>query len=243
MTFFDKVLKIQDGMRPMCSVVVPAAGTSARMGGENKLFMELDGVPVLVRTLQAIDQAELVDEIIVAAQKEMLEEVAELCSSAQLHKRVRVVCGGATRTESVLAAALETNPKSKLIAVHDGARPLVIPAEFDQVIRYACKTYAAAPAIPVTDTIKVADESGLITGTPDRKTLFAVQTPQVFRAEILKAALQAVVNAGGEVTDDCAAVEQLGKQVYLMEGNRENIKITTIDLAIAEAILKQRGTL
>ena len=244
MTFFDKVLKIQDGMRSMCSVVVPAAGTSARMGGENKLFMELDGVPVLVRTLQAIDQAELVDEIIVAAQKEMLEEVAELCSSAQLHKRVRVVCGGATRTESVLAAALETNPKSQLSAVHDGARPLVIPAEFDQVIRYACKTYAAAPAIPVTDTIKVADESGLITGTPDRKTLFAVQTPQVFRAEILKAALQAVVNAGGEVTDDCAAVEQLGKQVYLMEGNRENIKITTpIDLAIAEAILKQRGTL
>ncbi len=244
MTFFDKVLKIQDGMRPMCSVVVPAAGTSARMGGENKLFMELDGVPVLVRTLQAIDQAELVDEIIVAAQKELLEEVAELCSSAQLHKRVRVVCGGATRTESVLAAALETNPKAKLIAVHDGARPLVIPAEFDQVIRYACKTYAAAPAIPVTDTIKVADESGLITGTPDRKTLFAVQTPQVFCAEILKAALQAVVNAGGEVTDDCAAVEQLGKQVYLMEGNRENIKITTpIDLAIAEAILKQRGTL
>ena len=242
MAFFDKILKIQDSVRPVCTVVVPAAGTSARMGGENKLFMELGGVPVLVRTLQAIDQAELVDEIIVAAQKELMEDVAVLCHRAQLRKRVRVVCGGATRTESVLAAALEASPKAKLIAVHDGARPLVIPAEFDQVIRYACKTYAAAPAVPVTDTVKVADETGLILDTPDRKTLFAVQTPQVFRAELLKAALQAVVSAGGEVTDDCAAVEQLGKQVYLMEGNRENIKITTpIDLAIAEAILKQRG--
>ena len=93
----------------------------------------------------------------------------------------------------------------------------------------------------MTDTIKVADETGLITGTPDRKTLFGVQTPQVFRAEILKAALQAIVSAGDEVTDDCAAVERLGKKVYLMEGSRENIKITTpIDVVIAEAILRER---
>ena len=241
MAFFDKILKMQDSIRPICTVVVPAAGTSRRMGGENKLFMELDGVPVLVRTLQAIDSAELVDEIIVAAQKEMLEEVAELCKRAQLRKRVRVVCGGATRTESVLAAALEASPKAKLIAVHDGARPLVLPSEFDAVIRYACKTNAAAPALPMTDTIKVADETGLITGTPDRKTLFGVQTPQVFRAEILKAALQAVVSAGDEVTDDCAAVERLGKKVYLMDGSRENIKITTpFDVVIAEAILRER---
>lgn len=239
---WDKIRKLQDGCRPVCTAIVPAAGTSRRMGGENKLMMELGGVPVLVRTLQAIDQAELVDEIVVATQAELLEEVAQLCAEAGLRKKVKVVQGGATRTESVLAAAMEANPKAQLLAVHDGARPLVVPAEFDHVIRFACNTYAAAPAVPVNDTVKTVDDTGLVTGTPDRSTLRAVQTPQVFRAELLKAALQAVVAEGAAVTDDCAAVERLGKQVYLTEGNRENIKITTpIDLAIAEAILRQRG--
>ncbi len=240
--FWDTLKKWQDHTRPVCTAIVPAAGTSSRMGGENKLFMKLDGVPVLTRTLQAIDRAELVDEIIVATQTELLETVAALCAEASLRKKVKVVRGGATRTESVLAAAMEANPKAQLLAVHDGARPLVLPAEFDQVIRFACNTYAAAPAVPVTDTVKVADESGLVTGTPDRSTLFAVQTPQVFRAEILKAALQAVVSEGAAVTDDCAAVERIGKQVYLTQGSRENIKITTpIDIIIAEAILRKRG--
>ena len=240
--FWSKVKKVQDSCRPFCSAIVPAAGTSSRMGGENKLFLPLHGVPVLVRTLQAIDSAKLVDEIIVATQEPLLLEVADLCKQANLTKRVRVVRGGATRTESVLAAAMEASPKAQLLAVHDGARPLVCGEEFDEVIRFACKTYAAAPAVPVTDTVKVADANGLVTATPDRSTLYAVQTPQVFRAEILKAALQALLNSGDTATDDCAAVERMGKQVYLMNGSRENIKITTpIDIVIAEAILEQRG--
>ena len=239
--FWDKIRKLQDGCRPVCTAIVPAAGTSSRMGGENKLMMKLCGVPVLVRTLRAIDSAELVDEIIVATQAELLEEAAQLCASAGLRKKVKVVRGGATRTESVLAAAMEANPKAQLLAVHDGARPLVVPEEFDQVIRFACNTYAAAPAVPVNDTVKTVDGSGLVTGTPDRSTLRAVQTPQVFRAELLKAALQSALADGASVTDDCSAVERLGKQVYLTEGNRENIKITTpIDLVIAEAILRRR---
>ena len=240
--FWDKIKKLQDGCRPVCTAIVPAAGTSSRMGGENKLMMKLCGVPVLVRTLRAIDSAELVDEIIVATQAELMEEVAQLCANAGLRKKIKVVRGGATRTESVLAAAMEANPKAQLLAVHDGARPLVVPEEFDQVIRFACNTYAAAPAVPVNDTVKVVNENGLVTGTPDRSTLRAVQTPQVFRAEILRAALQAALADGASVTDDCSAVERLGKQVYLTEGNRENIKITTpVDLAIAEAILRRRG--
>lgn len=240
--FWNKVKKAQDRCRPFCSAIVPAAGTSSRMGGENKLFLPLCGVPVLVRTLRAIDRAELVDEIIVATQEALLLDVADLCKQANLTKPIRVVRGGATRTESVLAAAVEADPKAQLLAVHDGARPLVKPEEFDEVIRFACKTHAAAPAVPVTDTVKVADANGLVTATPDRSTLFAVQTPQVFRAEVLKAALQALLSSGDIATDDCAAVERLGKQVYLMGGSRENIKITTpIDIVIAEAILEQRG--
>ena len=226
---------------PFCSAIVPAAGSSRRMGGENKLFMELNGIPVLIRTLQAIDQTQLVDEIIVAAQREMLEQVAELCHRAALHKPVRVVTGGASRAESVLAAALEANQKARLLAVHDGARPLIRPEEFDAVVRFAARTNAAAPAIPVTDTVKIADSSGLVSSTPDRNTLFAVQTPQVFDSSLLKAALQSAINDHADITDDCSAAERIGKQIYLTAGSRENLKITTpLDIVLATAILNMR---
>ncbi len=241
MAFFDKIRHLQDKTRPFCTAIVPAAGVSSRMG-EDKLFLLLDGVPVLQRTLQAIDSATLVDEIVVATREPMLEAVADLCRMANLRKPVKVVLGGENRAASVLAAAMEADPKAKLLAVHDGARPLIRPEEFDEIIRFACRSQAAAPAVPVTDTVKVADEHGRVTATPDRSTLFAVQTPQVFDASLLKGALQSAVSQNAPITDDCSAVERLGKEVYLTEGNRENIKITTkIDIAIAEAILRKRG--
>ena len=241
MSCWGKVHKWQDKCRPFCTAIIPAAGTSQRMGGENKLFMNLAGAPVLMRTLCAIDRAELVDEMVIAAQEELLLEVADLCSRCGLHKPVRVIRGGRTRTESVLAAALESNPKAELLAVHDGARPLVRPEDFDEMIRLGCKTYAVAPALPVSDTIKVADMSGLVRSTPERKSLYAVQTPQVFQANLLRAALQSALTCGAELTDDCAAVERLGKEVYLAPGNPENIKITTpLDMTVAEGILKHR---
>ena len=112
----------------------------------------------------------------------------------------------------------------------------------DDLIRLGQRTYAVAPAVPVTDTVKVADLSGLVLSTPDRSTLFAVQTPQVFQANLLKAALQSAIAAEAPLTDDCSAVERMGKEVHLTEGSEENIKITTpVDLAIAEAILQRRG--
>ena len=230
--FWDKLRRVQDKTRPFCTAIVPAAGSSTRMGGQDKLLADLCGTPVLMRTLCAIDKTELVDEII----------VADLCSRCGLHKPVKVVLGGPTRARSVLAAAVEANPKAGLLAVHDAARPLVDPAEFDEIIRFACRTNAAAPAVPVTDTIKTADPTdGRVLSTPDRSTLFAVQTPQVMEASLLKAALQSAIDAGVELTDDCSAVERLGKEVYLATGSRENIKITTpLDLLIAEAILRGR---
>ena len=192
-------------------------------------------------TLRALDAAQLVDEIIIATREDRLLEVADLCRRCGLRKPVRVVQGGENRTQSVLAAACEADAKAQFIAVHDGARPLVLPEDVDAVIRFACQTHAAAPALPVTDTVKTADETGRVTGTPDRSTLFAVQTPQVFQADVLKAALQSAAEAKLPLTDDCAAVERLGKQVYLLPGNPENIKITRpLDLAVAAAILRQR---
>ena len=127
----------------------------------------------------------------------------------------------------VLLAALAAGDSCELLAVHDGARPLILPEQVDDMVRLGQRTYAAAPALPVTDTVKVADMAGLVQSTPDRKTLYAVQTPQVFQANILKAALQSAIQAGADITDDCSAVERLGKEVWLAPGWRENIKITT----------------
>ena len=141
----------------------------------------------------------------------------------------------------VLLAALAAGDSCELLAVHDGARPLILPEQVDDMVRLGQRTYAAAPALPVTDTVKVADMAGLVQSTPDRKTLYAVQTPQVFQANILKAALQSAIQAGADITDDCSAVERLGKEVWLAPGWRENIKITTReDLTMAEAFLRER---
>ena len=232
MKLFDRLGKLRDRRRPYCTMIVPAAGESRRMGGGNKLLLPLEGEPVLAHTLRAIDAATLVDEIILSTRTECLPEMAELCRRCGLQKPVRVVVGGETRTHSVLAAALEANEKARLIAVHDGARPLIRPEQIDELIRFGERTYAAAPTEPST---------GRVLETPDRAALFAVQTPQVFQAELLKAALQSAVNAEVTLTDDCSAVERLGKEVYLTAGDPENIKITRpLDLRLAEAILAER---
>ncbi len=239
-TLFDKLLR-RRGSHPYCAALVPAAGRSRRMGGTDKLTALLGGEPVLHRTLWALDNARLVDEIVVAASPDRLEEIAALCVRAGVKKPLRVVEGGESRAQSVLMAALAASDRCELLAVHDGARPLIRGEQVDDMVRLGQKTYAAAPALPVTDTVKVADTAGVVQSTPDRRSLYAVQTPQVFQANLLKAALQSAVEAGAEITDDCSAVERLGKAVYLAPGWRENIKITTQeDLMLAETFLRER---
>ena len=239
-TLFDKLLR-RRGSHPYCAALVPAAGRSRRMGGTDKLTALLGGEPVLHRTLWALDNARLVDEIVVAVSPDRLEEIAALCVRAGVKKPLRVVEGGDSRAQSVLMAALAASDRCELLAVHDGARPLIRGEQVDDMVRLGKKTHAAAPALPVTDTVKVADTAGVVQSTPDRKSLYAVQTPQVFQANLLKAALQSAVEANAEITDDCSAVERLGKAVYLAPGWRENIKITTQeDLMLAETFLRER---
>ena len=218
-------------VRPTSTAILAAAGSSQRMGGEHKLLLPLDGMPVLAHTLRAVDAARSVDEIVIAAREEDLLTYAELCKTYGIRKPVKVVVGGATRQESVLRAALEARADAKLLAVQDGARPLVTPELFDAVVLRAAVCAAAAPAVPVRR----------VTETPDRSMLFAVQTPQVFDAGLLKAALQSALTEHAALTDDCSAVERLGKAVYLTDGDEENIKITTpLDLIVAETILRRR---
>ena len=225
---------------PFCSAIVAAAGSSRRMEGENKLLLPLDGIPVLARTLMALNGAELVDEIVVAVREEDLLPTGDLCRIYGVSKPVKIVRGGETRLASVLAASLECREDAAFLAVHDGARPLASPALIDRTIALARRTNAAAPAVPVKDTVKLVRD-GVVVSTPPREELRAVQTPQVFEASLLRAALQAARDAGGAVTDDCAAVERLGKEVHLAEGDYENIKITTPeDLLLAAEILRRR---
>ena len=242
--FLTKMFSKEKKTYPICSAVVAAAGSSSRMGdGSNKLLLPLEGIPVLARTLRALDDARLVTEIVIATREEDLLTIGDLCKTYGISKPVKIVRGGATRAASVLAAALECRPDGAFIAVHDGARPLAEPELIDSVIQLAFRTNAAAPAVPVKDTVKVVAD-GKVVSTPDRETLRSIQTPQVFDAALLRAALQAAVAADLPVTDDCSAVERMGKEVYLAEGSYENIKITTPeDMALAAAIVQRREEL
>lgn len=239
LSFFKKFRK--KSSRPQCAALVAAAGSSSRMGGVNKLLEPLDGVPVLARTLMALQKAQDIHEIVVATREEDLVEISRLCHTYGITKCSKVIRGGETRAHSVLLAALETSPEVNLLAVQDGARPLVTPELIDRVIAAAKRCGAAAPAVPVKDTIKEVRDGGAVERTVDRSILRAVQTPQVFDAGLLKAALQDAVENGVPITDDCSAVERLGKVVFLVDGEEENLKITTpVDLILAEAILQAR---
>jgi 2-C-methyl-D-erythritol 4-phosphate cytidylyltransferase len=240
MKLWKKLFPNHRPAHPYCSALIAAAGVSSRMEGENKLLLPLGGKPVIVHTLEVMDAAPSIREIIIAAREEELLRFAELCKTYGIKKPVKIIAGGKTRTESVLRAATEANENADLLVVQDGARPFATVELVERVIEAARVNYAAAPAIPVKDTIKVA-ENGVVQQTPERSQLYAVQTPQVFDAQLLRAALQAAVEADVTLTDDCSAVERIGKEIYLTEGSEENIKLTTpLDLFFAQAILERR---
>lgn len=235
------LFKKNEKIEPHCSAVIVAAGSSERMGGD-KLMMKLGKIPVLVRTMQAFQASPLVDEIIVVTKLEKLEETADLCKEYGIEKVNRVIAGGNTRTESALCGVSEVSPNAKLIAIHDGARPLVTVDLIQHTVTAAAEHIAAAPAVACVDTLKAVDAEGCIIGTVDRNTTLRIQTPQVFRAEIIKGALTKAVEKGMVLTDDCAAAEMMGVKTKTVPGDEDNIKITTPrDLLFAAEILKERG--
>ena len=228
--------KIREANRPFCTALVAAAGSSSRMGGTDKLMEFLDNVPVLMRTLTALQRAAAIDEIVIAAREDALVDISTLCKTYGITKCSKVVRGGESRCHSVLLAALEASPEAKLLAVQDGARPLVTPALIDRTVEAAAKCGAAAPAVPVKDTIKQAKggsgktvpEGCMVENTPDRSTLYAVQTPQCFDRAAYLAALDELDEASARlVTDDCSLFELTGRPVELVQGDYANIKITT----------------
>ena len=193
---------------------------------------------MILRTVRAFEDCEAVKEIVIVTRQDLMGPIAELCSG--FTKIRSVVQGGSSRQESVKLGLLAFSKEVRLAAVHDGARPLVSGELIDKVIRAAHSYGAAAPAIPVKDTIKVF-EGGFIAATPDRSTLRAVQTPQVMDRDLLLGALEKAEQEGTALTDDCSAVEHIGMRVRLVEGEERNLKVTTpLDLKIAELLLEEK---
>ena len=221
-----------------CGAVIVAAGSASRMGGIDKVMAPLGGEPMILRTVRAFEDCEAVKEIVIVTREDLMGPIAELCSG--FTKIRSVVQGGSSRQESVKLGLLAFSKEVRLAAVHDGARPLVSGELIDKVIRAAHSYGAAAPAIPVKDTIKVF-EGGFIAATPDRSTLRAVQTPQVMDRDLLLRALEKAEQEGIALTDDCSAVEHIGMRVRLVEGEERNLKVTTpLDLKIAELLLEEK---
>ena len=223
-----------------CAAVVLGAGSAQRMGFD-KMTAMLDGQPVLVRAINAFEQSPLIEEIVVVTKEERLEEVAELCKTYNLSKVSSVVMGGKTRTESALAGVMALKKDCRLTAIHDGARPFVSKQLIEDCIRRASIQYAAIPVVKSTDTLRAVDENGSLIGTYDRDRVVRVQTPQIFLSEIIKGALSDAVQKGMTFTDDASAVERMGVRIQAVEGDEENIKLTTPqDMLIAQGILERR---
>ncbi len=221
-----------------CGAVIVAAGNATRMGGIDKAVALLGGEPILEHTVRAFQNCEIIKEIVVVTREDLLIQVGALCHD--FDKVKAVVVGGKTRLLSVHAGMNALSSKVRLVAVHDGARPLVSDALIDRTVRAAHSYGAAAPGIPIKDTVKIV-EGGVVSSTPARKTLQAIQTPQVFDFDILRAALKKAAQDGVEVSDDCSAVERMKMSVKIVEGEERNMKITTpLDLKFADLIWEEK---
>ena len=220
-----------------CGAVIVAAGSASRMGGIDKVMAPLGGEPMILRTVRTFQNCGAIKEIVIVTREDLILPITELCGG--FDKVRAVVRGGDSRQASVKLGLSAFTDKMELAAVHDGARPLVSEAVIDRTIRAAHTYGGAAPVVSVKDTIKVY-EGGFVASTPDRETLRAVQTPQVFDLDLLRGALEKADKDGAAVTDDCSAVERLGLKIRLVEGEERNLKVTTpMDLKIAEMLLEE----
>lgn len=220
--------------------IIVAAGDSTRMGYRlSKQLIPLNGHAAIEYTIKAFQDSALIDEIVVVCRSKDVEDIAHI--AFDFKKVNSVTSGGATRMESVRRGILAAGKRATHFAIHDGARVLITPALIEKVLNAAFDCGAAAPGTPVTDTVKKVDENGVILSTPDRSSLWAVQTPQVFEKQLYLRAMDNALTEELSVTDDCSMVEALGEKVRLIFGDYSNIKLTTpVDVTLAEALLAKR---
>lgn len=219
------------------NAIIVAAGESSRMGGVDKLFAPLSGKPLLARTIGVFQESPLVDRIVLVVHQKNLAKCRALVA-AEGFSKVSEVCPGGRRRQDSVAAGLKHIGDCGWVIIHDGARSLVTADLITEGLKAARETGAAIAAVPVKDTIKEADKDRIVTQTLNREDLWAVQTPQVFRRDLIVKAYRQIDD---DVTDDAVLVERMGGKVRLYHGSYANIKVTTPDdLVLAEALWKQR---
>lgn len=224
------------------SAVIVAAGNSTRMGtGAPKIFENVLGVPSLSYTLNAFNNADLVNEIIIVCKPEHREKISKIIKDNNILKFKCFADGGASRQASVFSGVKKINTATTHIAVHDAARILVTENIINDVIIDSIKSGASSVGVPMKDTIKVVDGDCFIENTLDRSFLWNVQTPQVFFKNLYIDAMKQAINLNKDYTDDCQLIENYGGKVHMIMGSYSNLKLTTIDdIPIFEAILKRR---
>lgn len=222
----------------MVSAIILAGGKGKRMGSKvSKQYIQLKGKPILYYTLTKFINSHYIDKIILVLPKDEIEYCKENVLDKYSLKINKIVEGGKERQDSVYNALKEVDD-SEIILIHDGARPFTKNSIIEDGIKYARRYGAAAPGVTPKDTIKIIDENGFSKFTPVRNTLVAIQTPQVFKAEIIKECHKRIKEEGISVTDDTMVVERYNNKVYLYEGDYENIKVTTPeDLILAEKLI------
>jgi len=225
------------------SAIVVAAGRGRRMGAKiGKQFLPLMGKPVLCYCLEVFEACSDVDDIVLVVDAKDLDYTRELLQPYGYRKLHRIVAGGVERQQSVYKGLLEVKADTDIVLIHDGVRPFVSLPILEESIRVARESGCSVVGVPAKDTIKIVDDQGYAVATPDRRTLWLIQTPQTFRYEILLQAHEKVQEENFLGTDDAVLVERLGIPVRMIMGSYENIKITTPeDMALGEIILaKQR---
>ncbi len=223
--------------------IILAAGRGTRMNQNiNKMFLPLKGKPLIAHTLEVFYSLDIIQGIVLVVspgEEDMMRE--KVLDVYPPKKPIKLVCGGAERQHSVYNGLKDLPSDTQLVAIHDGARPLITPQVIERSFEVAKKWGAAVAGMPVKDTIKLVDASGKVKDTPDRNYLWLVQTPQTFSYPLIMEAHDKATRDNFLATDDSSLVERLGRDVYMIEGGYENLKITTPeDIAIAEGILTAR---
>ncbi|MCM1529032.1 MAG: 2-C-methyl-D-erythritol 4-phosphate cytidylyltransferase [Alistipes sp.] len=222
------------------SAVIACGGNSSRMGGVNKILLPLGGSTVIGHTLLAFERCESVAEIVVVAREADIPAIKAEAEKSGITKLKECVTGGATRQESVFNGVRRLSADTGLVAVHDGARPLIRSEFIEKAAKDASVFGGAAVGVPVKDTIKMVDD-GLIIDTPPRNKLYITQTPQIFKRRLYFEGIDFALEHELDFTDDCQLVEAIGGKVYMTEGDYTNIKITTPeDIELAETLLRCR---
>jgi len=223
---------------PLVSAIIVAAGSSSRMDGVDKQRYPLGDIPVVARSIREFHENHMIAEIVLVCRESDIQTYWSLMRAHGFSRVRQIVSGGDERQDSVFRGIEVCDANAEYFAIHDGARPLVSAEIIEDCIAAAIEHGAAAAGVPVKDTIKVASPEGFINSTPDRRGLFAIQTPQIFESKLYRRAMDAARRENRIYTDDCQLIESIGHPVFISRGDYANIKITTPeDIAVAEALI------